>query len=90
MIIVLTNLGLTTNDLNTTLEASENVKRSLAFRTLGETTTAHSFYGDRSMHGVGTLITNGLNRTPDSDSFLPTDSPLSPDTSEFKYDRTVI
>jgi hypothetical protein len=86
MIIVLTNLGLTTNDLNSTLEANEIGKPSLAFRTVGETTTAHSFYGDRSLQGAGTFI-DGLKPTPDPDNSLPTDSP---DTVEFKYDRTVV
>ncbi|KIM76045.1 hypothetical protein PILCRDRAFT_826699 [Piloderma croceum F 1598] len=87
MIIVLTNLGLTTNDLNSTLEANEIGKSSVAFRTVGETTTAHSFYGDRSLHGAGTLVTDSLKPTPDLDNSSPTDSP---DTSEFKYNHTVV
>jgi len=87
MIIVLTNLGLTTNDLNSTLEAHEVGKPSLAFKTVGETTTAHSFYRDRSLHGAGTLFMDGLKPTPDPDNSLPTDSP---DTVEFKYDYTVV
>jgi len=86
MIIVLTHLGLTTNDLNSTLDSyATGSKPPLSFRSVGETTTTHSFYGDRSLHGTDATFMNNLKHVSGKPS--PTDSS---DTAESKYDHTTV
>ena len=57
MIIVLTSLDLTTNDLNSTLDATVN-KGPISFMAVGQTMTANSFSADYSMHGTDVMYAN--------------------------------
>jgi hypothetical protein len=57
MIIVLTSLGLTTNDLNSTLDPTGS-KPTISFMTVGQTTTANSLNMDYSMHGNDFMYAN--------------------------------
>jgi len=57
MIIVLTNLGLTTNDLNSTFDSNE-FKAPISFMPVGETVTTTSLSGEYSMQGTDNVYIN--------------------------------
>jgi len=57
MIIVLTCLGLTTNDINSTLDP-DGFKAPISFITVGENTTSISLCEACSMHGTDTMYTS--------------------------------
>jgi hypothetical protein len=78
MIIVLTTLGLTTGDLNSTKDTNTTDSRPpIEFRTVGETATTHSFYVDQSLPGAGPIYMDNIKIVSDHATRTDSSSPNS-------------